>query len=190
MAWSKKRGPKKPPEPLDEKGLYDYATASLGRRMRTVTELKRLMRKRVEQGEVGDAKIAIVIDRLKEYKFLDDPAFAANYTRLRQENQSFGRRRVQQDLMQKGVASELVSETLDNAYADVSEEALARQHLERKRIKQPTNDKEAARILRQLTRAGFSSGVIFKILKHWQISEDLLDRLQEDRLQPDSLEED
>ncbi len=186
MAWSKKRGPKKPPEPLDEKGLYEYATASLGRRMRTVMELKRLMRKRVEEGEVGAAKIASVIDRLKEYKFLDDPAFAANYTRLRQDNQSFGRRRVQQDLMQKGIAQELATETLDKAYEDVSEEALARQHLTRKRLKQPTNDKEAARILRQLTRAGFSSTVIFRILKNWQISEDLLDRLQEETLSPDA----
>jgi regulatory protein len=177
MAWSKK--PKKPPEPLDEKGLYDYATAALGRRMRSVYDLKRLLRKRVEPGETGDEKIETVIARLKEYKFLDDPTFAATYTRLRQENQSFGRRRVQQDLMQKGIQSELAGETLDRAYEDVNEEALARQHLARKRLKQPTNDKEAARVMRQLTRAGFSPGVIFKILKHWQVSEELLESLQD-----------
>ena len=177
MAWSKK--PKKPPEPLDEKGLYDYAAASLGRRMRTVSELKRLMRKRVEPGEIGNAKIETVIARLKEYKFLDDPAFAANYTRLRQDNQSFGRRRVQQDLLQKGIHPELAGETLDRAYEDINEEALARQHLTRKRLKQPTNDKEAARVMRQLTRAGFSPGVIFKILKHWQVSEELLEILHD-----------
>jgi regulatory protein len=177
MAWSKK--PRKPPEPLDEKGLYDYATASLGRRMRTVSELKRLLRKRVEPGETGDAKIATVIARLKEYKFLDDPAFAAIYTRLRQENQSFGRRRVQQDLLQKGIHPEVANETLDTAYEDVNEETLARQHLARKRLKQPTNDKEAARVMRQLMRAGFSPRVIFKILKHWQVSEEMLESLQD-----------
>jgi regulatory protein len=175
MAWSKK--PKKPLEPLDEKALYNYASAALGRRMRTVVELKRLLRKRVEPGESGDTKIDAVVARLQEYKFLDDPTFAATYTRLRQENQSFGRRRVQQDLMQKGIQSDLASETLNTAYEDVDEELLARQHLARKRLKQPTNDKEAARIMRQLLRAGFSSTVIFKILKHWQVAEEMLESL-------------
>ena len=45
--------PKKKPEPLEETQLYDYAIAALGRRMRTVTELKRLMHNRVEEGEIG-----------------------------------------------------------------------------------------------------------------------------------------
>ncbi len=178
MAWSKK--PKKVPEPLEEKGLYDYAAASLGRRMRTVSELKRLLRKRVEPGETGEAKIEAVLARLKEYKFLDDPAFAANYTRLRQENQSFGRRRVQQDLLQKGIHPELAAETLDSAYEDVSEEALARQYLARKRLKQPSSDKEAARVMRQLTRAGFSPNAIFKILKNWNVSEEMLEQLRDE----------
>jgi regulatory protein len=181
MAWpsSTPKKPKKAPGPLGEQALFDYATASLGRRMRTVMELKRLLHKRVEPGESGEAKIAAVVARLTEYKFLDDPAFAANYTRLRQENQSFGRRRVQQDLLQKGIASEVAAATLDHAYEDVSEEALARRHLERKRTKQPSNDKEAARAMRQLTRAGFSPGVIFKILRNWQVSEEMLERLHD-----------
>ena len=41
--------------------------------------------------------------RLKELNYLSDTRFAADYTRLRKENEKFGRRRVQQDLMQKGV---------------------------------------------------------------------------------------
>ena len=79
----------------------------------------------------------------------------------------------------KAFHAELAGETLDRAYEDISEEALARQHLARKRLKQPTNDKEAARVMRQLTRAGFSPGVIFKILKNWSVSEELLESLQD-----------
>jgi regulatory protein len=167
MAWAKK-GPKKVAEPLDEKQLFAYATASLGRRMRTV-----------EQAPSGDLKIGAVVAKLKEYKFLDDAAFASNFTRLRQENQSFGRRRVQQDLMQKGVPTDLANHALDAAYEDVSEEALARQHLARKRLKQPTNEKEAARVMRQLLRAGFSSATIFKILKSWALPEEMLSSIEE-----------
>jgi regulatory protein len=86
---------------------------------------------------------------------------------------------VQQDLLQKGIHPEVANETLDTAYEDVNEETLARQHLARKRLKQPTNDKEAARVMRQLMRAGFSPRVIFKILKHWQVSEEMLESLQD-----------
>ena len=80
--------------------------------MRTVAELKRLMSRRVEQGEAGENKIAAVVARLAEQHYLDDRAFASTYTRLRQENQSFGKRRVQQELTRKGVQSELVASTL------------------------------------------------------------------------------
>ena len=45
--------PKKKPAPLDENALYDYAVVALGRRMRTVAELKRLMKSKVEPGERG-----------------------------------------------------------------------------------------------------------------------------------------
>src|ERR1700730_11717886 len=146
MSFSK--GPKKPREPMTEAALFDYATASLGRRAQTVTELKRKLRTRVEPGETGEQKIGAVIAKLKEYKFLDDASFAADYTRLRQENDKFGRRRVQQGLRQKGVHAELVNRTLDAAYENVSEEGLVRQYIARKRMKPPTDKKETARAMR------------------------------------------
>lgn len=171
------RAPKKK-EPLDEAALYEYAVIALGRRMRTVAELKRLMRTRVETGDVGEAKVESVISRLKEQRYLNDTDFAQNYTRLRQENRSFGKRRVQQDLMQKGVHANIVNKTLDAAYENVNEEELARQHLERKGIRKPANEKETARVMRLLIRAGFSTGVIFKILKNWQVDDETLATLE------------
>jgi regulatory protein len=166
--------PPKQKEPLDEAKLYDYAVGALGRRMRTVVELKRLMRTRVEDGESGQAKILSVVARLQEHHYLDDPSYAATYTRMRQENERFGKRRVQQELSRKGVQSELISATLDAAYENVAEEDLARKHLERKRMKQPTNEKESARVVRLLVRGGFSLGVIFKILKGWNLPDETL----------------
>src|SRR5271156_4375472 len=73
---STNRKPKKP-GPLDEAALYEYAIRTLGRRMRTVTELKRLMQTRVEPGEAGEAKVSAVVLRLKEQRYLDDTAYAA-----------------------------------------------------------------------------------------------------------------
>jgi regulatory protein len=171
------RKSRKTQEPLTESALYEYAVGALARRMRTVTELRRLMRTRVEPGEPGETKMAAVIARLQSQRYLDDRAFAADYARLRQENSRFGKRRVRQDLQIKGVESELIAETLEAAYENVNEEALARQHLERKGIRQPANDKESARVMRRLVRAGFSTSTIYKILRQWNASEEALTAL-------------
>jgi regulatory protein len=160
---------RKKPEPLDEPALYQYAVAALARQMRTVAELKRLMSRRVEAGEVGESKVAAVVTRLLDQRYLDDPAFASTYTRLRQENQSFGKRRVQQELTRKGLQAELVASTIENAYAQVSEEDLVRQYVARKRLVKPQDEKQTARLIRRLVGAGFSFAVISRLLKSWDI---------------------
>ena len=160
---------RKKPEPLDEAALYQYAVGALARQMRTVAELKRLMSRRVEPGEAGETKVAAVVTRLLDQRYLDDPAFASTYTRLRQENQSFGKRRVQQELTRKGVQGELVASTIDSAYAQVSEEDLARRYIARKRIAKPEDEKQTARLIRRLIGAGFSFAIISKLLKSWEI---------------------
>ena len=176
MAFSSR--PKKPRAFLNEAGLFEYATRTLGRQMRSESDLRRLMRARVEPGERGDAAIAAVVARLREYGYLDDAAFAETYARLRQENQKLGVRRVRQDLQQKGVNQELIAETLEARYGQTNEEALARQQLERKRIKKPENEKETARVMRRLVTAGFSTGVIYKILRQWDVPEESLAALE------------
>ena len=167
----------KPKAFLNENGLYDYAVRALGRRMRTEAELRRLMHARVEPGERGEAMVRAVVARLKEYGYLDDAAFAETYARLRQENENFGSRRVRQDLKLKGVKADLVEETVDARYGATDEEALARQHLERKRIKKPENEKETARVMRRLVAAGFSTSVIYKILRNWDVPDETLSAL-------------
>jgi regulatory protein len=173
----------KPQAPLDEAALREYAVKSLGRRMKSEADLRRLMKLKVEPEETGAPKIDKVIARLKEYGYLDDTAFAENYTQLRQQNEKFGQRRVRQELGRKGIAEQTISETIESKYADVSEEALARQHLERKRIRKPENEKEIARVMRRLVTAGFSVGIIYKILRQWEVPEETLaalDNLDED----------
>src|SRR5258708_4169478 len=72
---------------LDEAALYQYAIGSLGRKMRTVAELKRLLRTRVEQNEAGETKIDAVITRLKDQKYLNDSRYATSYAEYRQTNE-------------------------------------------------------------------------------------------------------
>jgi regulatory protein len=86
---------------------------------------------------------------------------------------------VRQKLAQKGVARAVVDETVDARYAGTNEEALARQHLERKSIRKPANEKETARVMRRLVAAGFSTGVIYKILRQWDVPEEALAALDD-----------
>jgi regulatory protein len=164
--------------------LYEYAVRALGRAMRTEAELRRLMCQRVEPGERGEAIVGAVVARLKEYGYLDDQSFAETYARLRQENEKLGERRVRQVLSQKGVATEVVDEVVSAQYESTNEETLARQYLERKRIRKPENEKETARVMRRLVTAGFSTGVIYKILRRWDVLEETLTAL--DNLEDES----
>lgn len=172
MTFSHK--PQKPRAFLNEAGLHDYAVKSLGRAMRTEAELRRLMQQRVEPGEHGLAIVDAVVARLREYGYLNDAAYAETFARLRQENEKLGARTVRQKLAQKGVSRALVEETIEARYAGVNEETLARQYVERKRLRKPENEKETARIMRRLVSAGFSTGIIYKILRQWNVPEETL----------------
>jgi regulatory protein len=168
-------------EPLGEAGLFEYAVGALARRMRTERDLRRLMKLRAEEGEAGARAIDTVVLRLKELNYLSDTRFAEDYTRVRKEHEKFGKRRVQQDLMQKGVKRELVASTLEAAYEDVDEVAQARQYIARKRMKQPSGanaQKETVRAMNRLLRAGFSSRAIYKVLREWELPEEAIEGLE------------
>ena len=63
--------------------LYEYAVRALGRRMRSVAELKRLLRNRVEADtEIGKTLVELVIRRLKDQGYLNDAKYAATYSTL------------------------------------------------------------------------------------------------------------
>lgn len=164
----------KPKTFLNESGLYDYAVKALGRRMRTEAELCRLMRGRVQPGPGGEGVVRAVIARLKEQRYLDDRSYAETFARLRRENEKFGQRRVRQVLGQRGVSSKIVEEVVAESYSKTNEETLARQYLDRKRLRKPQDEKETARIMRRLISAGFSTSVIYRILRQWDVSEDSL----------------
>ena len=156
-------------EPVGEAELFEYAVGALARRMRTVRDLRRMMKPRAHPDEAGERDMDRVVERLMELKYLSDERFAQDFTRLRKENQGLGRRRVAQDLAVKGVAKELASATLDSAFGETDEVELARAYCARKRIQQPAEQKQVVRLMNRLLRAGYSSAAIFKLLRSWKV---------------------
>ena len=126
MAFSR---PKRSTYSEDE--LYEYAVGALARRMRTVAELKRLMRARVEEpeSEYGQTLVELVIRRLKDQGYLNDSQYAAYYSSLRRDNQKLGRMRVITELKTRGVHGSVIEKAVEAAYEGVSDEKQAREYL-------------------------------------------------------------
>src|ERR1035441_8545967 len=169
----------RPRKLFTEAALYDYALGALGRRMRSVAELKRLLRNRVEaETEFGKTLVELIIVRLKDQGYLNDAKYAAAFSSYRRDNEKFGRRRVVTDLKVKGVHGEVIEKAVSSVYDEVNEEKQAREYLRRKRLAKPSNQKETARIFRNLMRAGFEAKTIFSILKKWDVDEEMLSVLE------------
>jgi regulatory protein len=175
----------------DPGALYEYAIAALSRRMRTVAELKRLLRQKHVAGD-REAVIEAVITKLKDQKYLNDSRYAEMYSAFRKEGNKFGKQRVITDLKVKGVHADVIERSVTAAYSGVDEEKLAREYLRRKRIQQPTkalrsdaaamkrSQKETARVFRTLVRAGFRTATIVRILKKWDVGDEVLNALEEE----------
>jgi regulatory protein len=163
----------RPKKTASEDELYEYAVGALARRMRSIAELKRLLRPRVESDtEYGRTLVELVIRRLKDQGYLNDAEYAAAYSSFRRDNEKFGRRRVVTDLKVKGVHGEVMEKAVASVYDEVNEEKQAREYLRRKRLQKPKDRKQAARLFRQLSRAGFGSKTIFAILKKWDVDDE------------------
>jgi regulatory protein len=169
----------RPRKLFTEAELYDYAVGALARRMRSVAELKRLLRNRVEDDtEIGKTLVELIVVRLKDQGYLNDTKYATAFSSYRRDNEKFGRMRVVNDLKAKGVHGEVIEKAVSSVYDDVKEETLARDYLRRKRLKKPADQKDAARIFRNLMRAGFGARTIFTILKKWDVDEQTLTELE------------
>jgi regulatory protein len=168
----------RPRKTESEDELYQYAVGALGRRMRSTAELKRLLRRRVEADtEYGQTLIELVIRRLKDRGYLNDAKYAAAYSSFRRDNERFGRMRVITDLKSKGVHGEVIEKAIADTYDEVNDEKQAREYLRRKRLVKPKDQKQAARVFRQLLRAGFGFKTIFVILKKWDVDAETLSEL-------------
>ena len=162
----------------DDAALYEYAIGALGRRMRSVAELKRLLRQRVDQAAGGEALVEAVVMRLKDQRYLNDAQYASAYSSFRRDNEKFGRLRVISELKVRGVHGDVIEKAIAGVYSEVNDEQLARAFLRRKRLQKPSDQKQAARIFRTLARAGFTTKVIVAILKKWDVDEEVLSALE------------
>ena len=112
---------------------------------------------------------AVVQETLRyfqEANYLDDRRFAEHWARTRAENKQFGKYRLRQELIGKGLSKDLIDETLDTLFETVKEIDLARAVVEKKlpSMQDLPADKRKNRLIGLLQRKGFSGDIIYKVL--------------------------
>jgi regulatory protein len=142
---------------MPETSLRERALRYLARRDHSRAEL---VRKLAPHGSAEE--IAAVLDRMSELSLQSDARMAASWVRSHAER--FGRARLQNELARRGVAHELIEETLaDDDLATEIERAGA---LWRAKFHTaPTDAREWARQARFLNGRGFSAEIIRTVLR-------------------------
>lgn len=133
---------------------FDRAVKLLAAKPRSVAEL----RERLQRGKgVNQAIVETVIERLREYGYLDDERFAFSYASSKVKQRPIGRRRLQRDLKLKQIDNSVADEALELVYTETPEEQLIDRAIE-KRIRlrgRPKNRAEAKSLFDHLLRQGF-----------------------------------
>ncbi|MGH9949096.1 MAG: regulatory protein RecX [Pyrinomonadaceae bacterium] len=148
----------KDPERSRERTM-NRAVKLLAAKPRSVRELReRLLEKLWTNGEIVDA----VIEKLEEYKYLDDEQFARDVaiSKLRQKPQ--GKRRLQQAMARKKLDKESVESAIRDAFEKIPESELIDLAIEKKfRLKgKPETREDTKKFYDHLLRLGFGFELI------------------------------
>ena len=124
-------------------------------KQRSVAEL----RERLLAGRGATPQIVeTVIERLREYGYLDDERFAQSYASLRVQQRPIGRQRLQRDLALKQIDKATVEAALNEIFEQTPEaELIDRAIAKRTRLRgRPRNREEAKKLFDHLLRQGFA----------------------------------
>lgn len=128
---------------------------------------EREVRDRLTKKGYASSAIDLAILRVIDWGYLNDADFARFWTENRVQHKPRGRRLLEQELRQKGVAPEVVRDTLDDAELDDDASALALAH-DRLRRDPGANLEPLVRKRRLanfLTRRGYNYDVIKRVMK-------------------------
>ena len=121
------------------------------------------LRDKLLANEYPQSCIDGAIAYVKGFHYLDDSRYASNYVRFSQEKMS--RVQMKQKLMQKGIASSVIADAIEEAYvADEMEQIMALLR-KRKFVPEEADEKEFQRTYQYVMRRGFKSSDILKAMK-------------------------
>lgn len=144
---------------------FDRALNMLAMRARATSELRRQLLRKGEPAEQVDA----AIERLQRAGFLDDAAFARQFTRSKALGAGMPRRRLRQELSRRGVGADVSEDAIDDVYDEEQiDDAASIERVAGKKLRSlakldaPTRRR---RLYAFLARRGYESDEIARVVR-------------------------
>jgi regulatory protein len=134
--------------------------SALARRDHTVAELRALLERRGVDSEAA----ADALEEVAGGGYLDDAGFARRFAEDRRRLEGWGRERVARELARRGIAPELVEETLER-WSEEDELEAARAVLAERDPGAPSDDRERQRALGLLVRRGYELELAYEAVR-------------------------
>ncbi len=145
--------------PYDQKRAWNYALWLLGRQLYTRKGIEDKLKKK----ETSPEDIEIILDKLVDYKMLDDENYAVIYVRSRKKNK--GRHALKQELKRKGISEAHIETALDTLDEEEQQETVKELLFRNKwRFQDPAKARNKAYAF--LQRRGFDSDMIRDAIEH------------------------
>jgi regulatory protein len=141
----------------------DLSYRYLGRRDRTVAEIRR----HLESKQVDPATVDAAVAELHEQGYLDDARFAQRFAEDRRALDAWGAERIERKLRAVGVAGEHIAAALSAQSAD-DERAAAIALLSRRLGAPPHDDRSRERALGLLVRRGYDLELAYDAVRAFE----------------------
>jgi SOS response regulatory protein OraA/RecX len=153
------------PRPVDAERAREKtmqrAVKLLAAKPRSVEELRERL---LEKKWTNEETVAAVLEKLKEYGYLNDERFAFGYASFQVRQKPVGRTRLQRALSLKKVDRETAEEAINLVFEETPEEDLIDRAIE-KRVRlrgRPETRAETKSLLDHLLRQGFSYELVMR----------------------------
>jgi regulatory protein len=121
----------------------------------------------LENRAFSQTEVEAAVERLKTQGFLNDERFACDWACSRVPTKLWGRERLRQELLARGISSDYIESAIERVYSEYGELDLAL-HAAQKKWRGMTakrKGREGEKVARYLQRQGFPFEIIFKVLK-------------------------
>jgi len=139
---------------------FNLATKYVGSRLKTEQQIKDYLFKKGYYKQTVDS----VIEKMKEYKIIDDKTYAETYIR---SNSNYSKNKLKQKLFSSGVKSEFLDESLTEVNDEISCKKNAEKYLRNKIVDKQTIEK----LIRRLQGMGYNWETIKSTLNYLKYEE-------------------
>ncbi|MFH1454076.1 MAG: regulatory protein RecX [Armatimonadota bacterium] len=148
------------------KKAYNTALKLINIKPRTSKE----MEKKLQEKKFDSDIISQVIDKLKEYNFINDMEYADNYVKYLYKLKKKGRFHIINKLREKGIDKDITDEAL-SSYPEEEEYNISLELAKSKLGAKVIDDKQVGKLTSFLRSRGFPEDIIYRVIKKIRFGE-------------------